>query len=185
MNKIILTILISFSPFIFAATISGNQSQVSIEGGSMDVTTGGVTVTVNSGEITFTEDGKAPTTPRKMNAQDKKNLQDSMDAGGNDKVMNIKYPTTLSPNFLRHLKTELIKKGIPRENVSLKRVSGTSQLRLNEVEIEKIKTLYPPYYKLVQRYYKKKKSTSKIPTITMKASHVKKYHKALFIKYGN
>lgn len=184
MKKLLVFLFIGSLVFLNAATITGNQNQVSVTGGSISVTSSGSTVTLNSGDITFLDEGKAPTTPRKTKAKDLDEIKNSMKSNSSDeKVMNIKYPTTLSSNLLRHLRTELIKKGIPRENITLKRTNRGSLLRLNEIEIEKIKKLYPPYYKLVAKYYKKKKSTKKIPTITLKQAHVKKYHKALFIKY--
>lgn len=184
MQKIFLIIYLLFISSLSAAVISGNQGQVSIEGGSMTVSSGGKSVNVNSGEITFTKDGSAPTAPRRINANDMKNFNESMDAGDPEKLVNIKYPANLKPNLIKHLQIELVQKGIPKDAISVRKTGQGTEIRINEVDIEKIKSLYPPYYKLVENYYKKKKSTKKIPTLNIKNSHLKRYHKALFIKYG-
>lgn len=181
--KLILIQIIIFLQFAIGATISGDQGRVTITGGSMDVTSGGATVTVNSGEITFIEEGKAPTTPRKANQNDLKDINNALEGdNNNEQVMNLKYPA-LNPNLLRHLRLELIKTGIPRDSIVMAREGKDSILTLEEIKIDLIKDLYPAYYKVVEKYYAKKQSSGKVPSLTIKKAHVKKYHKELFLKY--
>lgn len=184
MKKIAFLLFFVTTLVSFAATISGNQGQVSISGGSMDVTANGSTVTVNSGQTTTFGENQGPSAPRATTQQDINKIKNELSTGSDDKLMNIKYPTTLSKRFIEGLKKELQSKGIGKDRFVMGKKGSKKQFRVNQVDIEKIKDIYPPYYKIVAKYYKNKKKASKVPTITIKLAHLKKFHKALFIKYG-
>ena len=184
MKKLFLFLFIT-SIISFGATISGNQGQVSISGGSMSVTSNGSSVTVNSGQTTTFGEGQGPSAPKATTKNDIDKIKKEMDVKSDKDIMNIKYPAKLSSRFINGLQQELISKGIEEELFSYRVIGGVQQLRITALEVDKIKKIYPPYYKLVVNYYKKKKrKNSKVPTITIKYEHLKKFHKALFIKYG-
>jgi len=174
-----------------AAVITGSQNKLSISGGSMSVSSGGVTKTVGSGEITFIEEDTAPTTPRKLRPNELKDITDSLSMSNIERVANFKYDP-VNRLFAKKIARFLVKAGLNRNKMLLlKKPNNKFSLYLKLIDINKIKSIYPLYYKALKKYYtkkeklKKKKNAKKTtPTITIKLNMIKQYHKSLYIKYG-
>jgi len=176
-----------------AAVITGSQNKLSINGGSMSVSSGGVTQTVGSGEITFIEEDSAPTTPRKLRPNELQDITDSLSMSNVDRPANLKYDP-VNRTFAKKIARFLVKAGLDRNKMLLLRKPNNKfSLYLKEIDINKIKSIYPLYYKALKKYYtkkekleKRKKRTAKktTPTITVKLNMIKQYHKTLYIKYG-
>jgi hypothetical protein len=171
---------------IFSAIITGNQGKLSVAGGSMSVTAGGVTEVVNSGQITFIKDGQAPSKARKTNRNDLSDIMDDLKAKDGKKKKNITLKYALvSHKLAKKIRLSLIHKKFEREAIRIKRKGSLSQLWLVNVPFASIKTLYPPYYKAAKKFFTKKKNEGKRPTLSVKLSHMKRYHRTTFRKYGN
>lgn len=176
--KILLFIFIFISN-IFAAIITGDQSRVSVTGGSIDVTSGGVTQTVNSGQITFIGDGQTPSKPRKIQRGDLNNLLDNLKAKNPDNLISLKFPK-MEQKKANKIKKILINKGIAKQNISIKKSGKYYLLKVKHIKSKLIKNIYPEYYKYAKTIEKKFKKKNKVPLIPIKLSHLKKYHKNIF-----
>lgn len=182
MQIIFKLLILTFTTSIFAAMITGNQGKVCVTGGSIDVSSGGVTQTVNSGEITFMGDGQAPSKPRKIQKGDLNDVYDDLKASENIKTVNLKY-APVKYKVAKQIRLKLIKKGFKRKFIKIRKYKNLSQLWLLKVDINKIRTLYPPYYKAAKSFFRKKSNKRKTPTLTIQLSHLKRYHKRIFRKY--
>jgi hypothetical protein len=187
MIKVLITLLVLLN--LNAAVITGSQSKLSISGGSMDVTSGGVTQTVNSGQITFIEKDKAPTTPRKLNNNDLKDIKSAMSmSNSGKKLANFKY-APVNRTLAKKIARFLVKAGLERKNMLLLRKPNDKfSLYLKNIDIKDIKNIYPLYYKALKKYYLKRGNKppkgNKLPTVVVKLNMIKQYHKTLYIKYG-
>jgi len=175
---------------LHAAVITGSQNKLSISGGSMNVSSSGVTQTVGSGQITFIEEDSAPTTPRKLKPNDLKDITDSLSMITVERPANFKY-APLNRTVTKKIARFLVKAGLDRSNmVLLRKPNNKFSLYLKQIDIEKIKTIYPLYYKALKNYYakkeklKKKKKNKKTPTVTVKLNMIKQYHRTIYNKYA-
>lgn len=180
MIKLIFSIF--FITNLFSAMITGNQGKVSVMGGSVDVSAGGVTQTLNSGEITFMGDGEAPSKPRKIKRGDLNDIYEDLRATDAAQTINLRYAPS-QYNVVKQIKLVLLKKGFSRNSIKIKRKAGLSQLILLNTDIKKIQYLYPAYYKAARTFFKKKSNKGKVPTLKIKLTHLKKYHRDIFKKY--
>jgi hypothetical protein len=184
MIKLLITIFITSQ--IFAATISGSQDRLSIAGGNMNVTSSGVTKQVNSGQITFISNGKAPTDARKLKANDLSNITDELSMSDEARLVNLNFPP-LKPIIAKKIKRFLIKAGITKHKFTISMKKNKTTLKIKQININKIKGIYPLYYKALTKYYlnnkKKLSKNSKTPTVKIKLNLLKRYHKSIFNRY--
>ena len=176
----LISILISIN--IYAAVITGNQSKVSITGGSMDVSAQGVTQTVNSGQMTTMGEGKAPTKARSIFPGDFNDVYSELSAKEERKYLNIKF-TPIPFKLAKKIKAELIKKKILRSKFKYRRSSKGTELLINNVSLKSIKSIYPAYYKIINKFFDKPRNKGTVPTITLSMNTIKKRHYNLYIKY--
>ncbi|HIP55517.1 MAG TPA: hypothetical protein EYG97_00675 [Arcobacter sp.] len=179
-KKIIISII--FVTNIFAAVITGNQSKVSITGGSMDVSAQGVTQTVNSGQMTTIGEGKAPTKARGIYPGDFNDVYSELSAEKEKRNINIRF---VPVNFIlaKKIKSELIKKKLIRSKFKFKRSPKGTELTINNTSLKSIRDIYPNYYKILSKFFDKPKNKGTVPTITIQVRTIKKYHFELYKKY--
>jgi hypothetical protein len=184
MIKIFISIFISSQ--IFGAMITGSPDRLSISGGNMNVTSSGVTKQVNSGQITFISEGKAPTNARKLKPNDLSNITNELSMSNDVRLVNLNFPP-VKTIIANKLKNFLIKAGISKNNFSTKTKKNKTTISIKRIDINNIKEIYPLYYKALTSYYlnnkKKLIKSSKIPTVKIKLSLLKKYHKSIFNRY--
>jgi hypothetical protein len=183
-KKILLIITMSIT--LNAAMITGSDSKISISGASMNVTSGGVTKTVNSGQITFTEEGSAPTDARKLKPNDLKDITDELVMSDYKRLINLKYPPVKNI-IAKKIRAFLLKVGINKSRFSMNSVKGKTAIYIKQIDINQIKEIYPLYYKALSTYYLNNNAEltkkSNTPTVKIKLSLMKKYHKSIFNKY--
>ena len=177
MIKLLISLI--FITNIFAAVITGDQSRVSITGGSINVTSGGVTQTVNSGQITFIGDGIAPSKPRKIKRGDLNTLNDNLNAKNPDYIISLLFPK-INKKQAEKIKRILVRKGIDKQMLSIHRVGRLYQLKARHIKSNLIKHIYPEYYQYAKKIEKKFRKKNKVPLIPIKLSHLKKYHRNIF-----
>ena len=172
-----------------AAVITGSQNKLSINGGSMSVSSGGVTQTVGSGQITFVDANSAPTSPRELKPNELKDITDSLSMSNVNRPVNFRY-APVNRTLAKKIARFLVKSGLDRNNmVLLRKPNNKFSLYLKQIDISKIKSIYPRYYKALKKYYakkerQKKKKSATTPTINIKLNMIKQYHKSLYIKYS-
>lgn len=177
MKKIFIVMILVIN--LFAAIITGNQGKISVAGGSISVSSQGSTELLNSGELTFISEGNAPTKARKTKRGDLNDIYDSLKAKDDAQIINLKYPK-LQYKIAKKIKVSLIKKDFPRSSIKFKTQGPLIQMYLAKIKLKAIKKLYPPYYKAGKNFFKKAKNKGKVPMITMKISHLKRYHRSSF-----
>jgi len=180
MIKISISILFAIN--LFSAVITGNQSKVSITGGSMEVSAQGVTQVVNSGQMTTMAEGRAPTKARNIFPGDFNDVYSELTAKAEKKNLNIKF-APVKFKFAKKIKAELIKKRIIRSKFKFKRTSRGTILSINNTSLKSIKNIYPAYYKVVDKFFKKPRNKGTVPTITIPLKTIKKRHFELYKKY--
>jgi len=180
---ILLTIIVNLN----SALITGGQDRLSITGGSMNVTSAGVTKTVNSGQITFIQEGQAPSDARKLKPSDLKEITNGLKMTNASRLINLKF-APVKHIIAKKIRRFLIRAGIDGKKITFKKSSTKVYLYIKQIDINKIKNIYPLYYKAVSKYYIKNKvklkKTAKTPTIVVKLNMMKKYHKSIFKKYN-
>lgn len=182
MKKIILVAI--FIMNIFGAMITGNQSKVSITGGSMDVTSGGHTITVNSGEITSIGENTPPSKAKKIDKGDMNDVYHDLNPSLSDDVIYIKMDP-INPNVARQIRLELIKKGIDRDKIEMRNINSGTQISLKNIALGDIKTIYAKHYRAGYEFFKKPSNEGKVPTINIKENELQQYHGVIFQKYNN
>jgi len=178
MKKFIILLLLTHS--LFSAIITGNQSKVSVTGGSIAVSAQGVTQIVNSGQVTTIGDGLAPSKARNVRPGDLNDLYDELTVKPQKKNINLKYQA-VKYTLAKKIRSYLVSKKIPRYACKFKRTSRGTVLYVKNIKLSLIKNIYPKYYKAFQRFFKNNKN--KVPTAKITVKDIRKYHRALYIKY--
>lgn len=168
---------------IFAAIITGNQDKASITGGSMDVTSGGSTVTVKSGELTSYKDGQAPSISRPVTKGDLNDIYHELTPTSDENVINLKL-APIDPIIAGKIRLELVQKGIPRDNITIKQMHDGAQIYISSIDLNDIKQIYGGHYKAGLEYFKSPANQGKIATINIKEEDLRKYHTVIFRKFG-
>ena len=181
MIRIVFFILV-FVANIFAAIISANQGKVSVTGGSISVSAQGVTQIVNSGEITFIGEGQAPTKARKTRGDDLRDIFQDLKAQDKVNKVILKF-TPVKSQIAKRIRLKLLQKSFDRMSIKIKRKGRLSQLFLSKVPLNSIKTLFPPYYRAAKKFFKKSRNSGKIPILTVRLSHMKRYYRNIFREY--
>lgn len=177
MKKLFISTLLVMN--LFAAIITGNQGKVSVAGGSVSVSAQGSTEVLNSGQITFISEGNAPTKARKIKRGDLNDVRNSLKAKENPQVINLKYPR-VTLKIAKKIKASLLSKNFTKKNIKFKKKGTLIQIYLAKVTLKSIKKVYPPYYKAAKKFFKKSKNAGKVPMLTIKMSHLKRYHRKSF-----
>lgn len=169
---------LSLLVFVNASVITGNQDKISVMGGSIDVTSNGTTQEVNSGEITFIGENTSPSKPRKVQANDLKDVMNDLQAKDPEKLISILYPP-MKHKDVKKIQRFLLSKGIKRENIILSNTQGLVQLKIKHAKLQKIKNIYPAYYKTGEKISEEFAKKNKVPLLKMQKKHVNIYHKKI------
>lgn len=170
-----------------AALITGDQDKVSVVGATMLITSQGKTVEVKSGEIVYLEDGKAPSAPSKLKQSDLSDIIEDLRMVNISRFVNLKF-APVKEKVAQEIRRFLIQSDISSTKIKLVTVDGKKEIYVRQININKIKDIYPHHHKAVLKYFSRNKvelkQKSNTPTILFKVNIMKAYHKSIFNKFN-
>ncbi len=187
--KILILVLLLFFNFALGSVIIGDQTKVSITGGSAFVESGKMQKNLNSGEIIMVSEDGTLSDAKRLQRGDLNsvytNLKPAEDESEEKDLINITYPE-VKIAIAKKIKRQLMNLNIDPMKIVISepKKDYMVDMFLKQTDKELIKVIYPLYYKTALEFYMNKANKGLLPTLKMQKRHLYYYHKSVFNEFS-